>query len=49
MKFIAMVLSFVLFTAVYWIPIATGVVALLDGHVAGILLIVFGLWLAFRA
>lgn len=49
MKFIAMVLTFVLMTAAYWVPVAAGVVAVVNGHLFGLVLIALGLWLAFRA
>ncbi len=48
MKFIGMILSLILVTAVYWVPIAFGVVLLLNGAVIGVLPIALGLWLILR-
>jgi hypothetical protein len=49
MKFIAMIVMYVLTTAVYWAPIAVGIAGLLDGHVAGLLPIALGVWLIWKA
>lgn len=48
MKFIGMILSFILLTAAYWAPIAVGIAVLIDGQPIGILFIALGLWLVFR-
>ena len=45
MKLIGIIVTLVLTTAVFWVPIAVGVAALLDGHVAGLLPIALGIWL----
>ena len=48
MRFIAMVVMTILATMLYWIWFLMGIIALLNGHVVGVLLLAIGIWLVLK-